>query len=929
MSYGSCCNNLFCSFHKQKQLNDTKICFSDKTHHHRTLANTRSQVIVVGAFDTTSGASQVTYCSLAAWDGYRIDKVGEGLCNSAYLPRGMKITCAAMAGSQEIYVAGSFSTQVWMDDLHKFVNIFNIAHYDASKQVWTPLPVGHLTCSWCIVTVLALAWDSKRRQLHVAGKFNGIDGLNIPSGLAIYDADTGHLVAHPGGGLTMANVTQDGVGTALQLDEEADVLYVMGSFERIGHNHEIFCAGMAAYEISTHKWTCLADSKHAVLPSGGGNMLLTPYGLMVAGKTSSKSLTTWPNPTRPYTIALLKATLKKISTTATTTTSTSSPIEIKNHNEDDTSTHDFTWSWLPGFDGHEEPIHALANGVGDFEGTVFIGGDNLVAMYYYDSVITTDSNEDTTEKRVPVTRDLSLGRLRGQVMAIAQLQPSENMNDDDSTDGYNNGQLFSMTRPFIIALYFLALGALMGVFLAMLCNRGFPNLGLTGDQNRQANITFSKVGGGISLDMLTYSAVENTGIADAYQRAMRTRFVEHAQVLSLIDPQEIILHRIIGEGRFGRVWSAKWRSSRVAVKEFVFAQAAVKKAASLSTTSSSLSPSSQSNVFIEEIIGEAGMMAMLRHPNVLQLFGCSLTAQAIWIVSELMSLGSLRQLLDDPDRELPLSLRLRLALQVAEGMMYLHEQNPPIIHRDLKSHNIFVHETLLMEEDVMLPSSPSINKHSQTSSNNENDNNGSNSNSYNKNGDSNSQYRAKKLYSSESTNNNNDKSNSDSSMVPPKTIITTITADHNMQSTSLFIPETTMEDTTMIAKIGDWGSARATLSGSRTMTHSIGTACWLAPEVIQHARSSKKSDVYAYGIILWELATREEVYAGLESTQIIARVANDNLRPHPIPESSYCPWKDVMEQCWHEDPAKRLEFTEIVTALSNILENITMSKEQQ
>jgi hypothetical protein len=48
----------------------------------------------------------------------------------------------------------------------------------------------------------------------------------------------------------------------------------------------------------------------------------------------------------------------------------------------------------------------------------------------------------------------------------------------------------------------------------------------------------------------------------------------------------------------------------VAVKEFVFAQAAV------------AGKSVQQREIIEEIISEAGMMAFLRHPNVLQLFGC-------------------------------------------------------------------------------------------------------------------------------------------------------------------------------------------------------------------------------------------------------------------------------------------------------------------
>ena len=80
-------------------------------------------------------------------------------------------------------------------------------------------------------------------------------------------------------------------------------------------------------------------------------------------------------------------------------------------------------------------------------------------------------------------------------------------------------------------------------------------------------------------------------------------------------------------------------------------------------------------------------MAYLRHPKILQLYGCSLTAQAIWIVSELCSHGSLRQVLDDVSVDLSVETRLRMAVDVAEGMLYLHTRDHPIVHRDLKSHN--------------------------------------------------------------------------------------------------------------------------------------------------------------------------------------------------------------------------------------------------
>lgn len=781
---------------------------------------------MVGAFDTTSEKNQVTYCSVGAWDGTQLSKVGEGLCNS-YLSSGMKITTASLAGPQDVYVAGSFKTEVWNGEKHHYEEVFNIAHYNSAQQIWKPLSIGQITCSWCTVTVLALAWDSIRKQLHVAGKFNAIDGKNIPSGLAIYDEKTGRLVAHPGGGLTMFNETQNGVATALQLNEKAGILYVMGSFQRLGTGQ--FCSGLAAYEIDSKHWTCLADAAHTVMPSGGGNMLLTPFGLMVAGRTATS--TTWPNSTHPYTIALLKEIPKQVETKGRTSNSNA---ENGGQRENENyfsigkgSAHYFQWSWLPGFDGHDEPLHALANGYGKYENSVFIAGANFIVEWYQKRVdIKTASstasgrpslNSGNVQKTiyVPTTVDLSHGRVRGAIMAIAQL----NSHTSDS-ELPKKGFFIENT----LAVYFLALGALLGMLSALLCNKSVTQAVLSFFV-KEANTK------GMPLDVLTCSAIENNNIVEAYERAMKMRFVEHPHLLTLIDPQEIILHNVIGEGTFGRVWSAKWKSSTVAVKEFVFAQAAV------------AGKSKQQREIIEEIIGEAGMMAILRHPNVLNLFGCSLTAQAIWIVSELCSLGSLRQLLDDKQLQLPLSLRLKIALQISEAMTYLHNQEPSIIHRDLKSHNIFIHETFTETADT-------------------------NSSFYSENSH-------------------------------------LIDNEHNKINSKAAI----------IARIGDWGSARATLSGSRTMTHGVGTACWLAPEVIKYARSSKFSDVYGYGIILWELATREEVYKGLESTQIIAQVANDNLRP-PIPQN--CPWSYVMVKCWSEIPEDRYTFEEIVRELNTI-----------
>jgi serine/threonine protein kinase len=185
----------------------------------------------------------------------------------------------------------------------------------------------------------------------------------------------------------------------------------------------------------------------------------------------------------------------------------------------------------------------------------------------------------------------------------------------------------------------------------------------------------------VTLGTLATGGNRTIDLKACYVRAMEARHLSTDEVFVTIDPQEIELITTIGEGSFGTVWTGIWRNNSVAVKEFGFAQSAIH------------GDSQQSESLVEEIIGEAGLMTCLRHPKILQLYGCSLTPQAVWIVCELCERGSLRMLLDDT-KHTPLSneLKLSLCLDVADGMQYLHRRKKPIIHRDLKSYNIFIIE---------------------------------------------------------------------------------------------------------------------------------------------------------------------------------------------------------------------------------------------
>lgn len=197
---------------------------------------------------------------------------------------------------------------------------------------------------------------------------------------------------------------------------------------------------------------------------------------------------------------------------------------------------------------------------------------------------------------------------------------------------------------------------------------------------RNDDIT-SESDGRLYLNVLgTNGGGSGIDIHQCYLRAMQARHLVTDEHLDILDPKEIALNYVIGEGSFGRVWNGVWRNNPVAVKEFVFAQAAL------------VGGSRHWESIVEEIIGEAGVMKCLNHPKILQLFGFSITVQAVWIICELCVMGSLRMLLNDKSILITHEMQASLCLDIAEGMMYLHRRTPPIIHRDLKSHNVFISE---------------------------------------------------------------------------------------------------------------------------------------------------------------------------------------------------------------------------------------------
>lgn len=128
-------------------------------------------------------------------------------------------------------------------------------------------------------------------------------------------------------------------------------------------------------------------------------------------------------------------------------------------------------------------------------------------------------------------------------------------------------------------------------------------------------------------------------------------------------------------------------------------------------------------------------------------------------------------------------------------------------------------------------------------------------------------------------------------------------------------------------KIADFGLARFMESQMSSVAVSRSTnPRWSAPEVIRDSKVSKAADVYSFAIIMWELLTWQQPFEDMMSIQVIYSAVHDNSRP-VVPADGDLPgepgpslglYKQVMEQCWDGNAAKRPSFDKLVTLIDQM-----------
>ncbi|XP_066254170.1 tyrosine-protein kinase Btk isoform X2 [Euwallacea similis] len=125
-----------------------------------------------------------------------------------------------------------------------------------------------------------------------------------------------------------------------------------------------------------------------------------------------------------------------------------------------------------------------------------------------------------------------------------------------------------------------------------------------------------------------------------------------------------------------------------------------------------------------------------------------------------------------------------------------------------------------------------------------------------------------------------------------------------------------------IVKVADFGLARYVLDDQYTSSGgSKFPIKWAPPEVLNYTRFSSKSDVWAYGVLMWEVFTCGKMpYGRMKNSEVVERVQKGIILDKP--KACFKEVYDVMKKCWSPQPENRPSFRALKDTLMNVSQGI-------
>ncbi|XP_016888425.1 tyrosine-protein kinase Tec isoform X3 [Cynoglossus semilaevis] len=125
---------------------------------------------------------------------------------------------------------------------------------------------------------------------------------------------------------------------------------------------------------------------------------------------------------------------------------------------------------------------------------------------------------------------------------------------------------------------------------------------------------------------------------------------------------------------------------------------------------------------------------------------------------------------------------------------------------------------------------------------------------------------------------------------------------------------------TMVVKVSDFGMTRYVLDNMYTSSSSAKFCVkWSPPEVFHFCTFSSMSDVWSYGVVMWEVFTEGQMpFEQQLNHEVVTLVTRGHRlhRPKMAPPFIY----DIMQKCWHKKPEERPSFSQICVMIADALE---------
>ena len=135
-------------------------------------------------------------------------------------------------------------------------------------------------------------------------------------------------------------------------------------------------------------------------------------------------------------------------------------------------------------------------------------------------------------------------------------------------------------------------------------------------------------------------------------------------------------------------------------------------------------------------------------------------------------------------------------------------------------------------------------------------------------------------------------------------------------------------DSGLIIKIGDFGMSQNLYSSDyyRVRGQAVLPVRWMSPEAVIYGKFSTDSDVWSFGVVMWEVFTfAMQPYYGTSNEEV-----TESIRRHKIlAKPADCPnrFYEMMKTCWTPEPKLRPTFTELHKILSNCRVSLSSSSD--